>query len=301
MLEKIEQLNAAFSITDQLCFEQGENGLLRAKFNNGLATAELYLHGAHITSFCPQGQDELLWMSPLAQFQEGKAIRGGIPIIWPWFGPHWSDKHKPQHGFARNSMWQVSSSAALPDGATQLQLVLNDAPETQSLWPHAFELRLCLTVGTTLNIELTGVNTGTMPFTAGAALHSYFALANVSEMFVEGLAGRTYIDQLDGHQQKIQKGTIRVTDAVDRIYVATDDHCVIYDEQASRKIQVAKTGSCSTVVWNPWAHTAKAMADFSSEGYRNMLCIETANAADDVRQLRPAESHAMSQTISLLK
>jgi len=299
MTEKIEKLNRQFAIPGHIHISAGENGLPKRKVENALASAEVYLHGAHITDFQPKGHAPDLWMSPLAQFQPDKAIRGGVPVIWPWFGPHGTDSSKPQHGFARTAEWQVSATEALADGSTQLQLRLTDNAETQALWPHAFELSLTVTVGTELKIELTSRNTGEQSFVAGGALHSYFAIGDVTQMVIEGLAGREYIDQLDGNQIKPQTGDVHIRREVDRIYVNSDDTCIIHDAVLRRQIQVKKSGSQTTVVWNPWKDKAKAMADFSDDGYQNMLCIEAANAAEDVVRLAPGETHTLSQIISM--
>lgn len=304
MTDQIEALNRQFSLAGQLHFQAGENGQPMVKIDNGLATAAVYLHGAHITAFQPRGSEPVLWMSPLAQFQADKAIRGGVPVIWPWFGPHATDSDKPQHGFARTAEWRVGATEALADGSTQLQLVLNDTSVTRALWPHVFSLSLLVTVGEELNIELTCCNTGEQAFTVGAALHSYFAIGDINQVSVDGLQGCEYIDQLDGDQIKLQDEALRISQEVDRIYLDTEATCVIHDErddaQLSRQIQIKKTGSRSTVVWNPWAEKAKAMGDFSDDGYQQMLCIETANAGDDVRLLLPGEVHSLSQIISVL-
>ncbi|MCF6257587.1 MAG: D-hexose-6-phosphate mutarotase [Gammaproteobacteria bacterium] len=304
MANQIEALNAQFALADQLRFQTGENGLPRVQITNRLATAEVYLHGGHITAFQPQGSEPVLWMSPLAQFQHDKAIRGGVPIIWPWFGPHAIDKHKPQHGFARTMEWRVSATKALPDGSTQLQLQLNDTPVTHALWPHAFELSLSITVGTELNIELTSRNTGEKTFTAGGALHSYFAVGDVRKIHIDGLLGRHYIDQLDGNRIKQQSDAVYIREEVDRIYFDTEDTCTegicaIFDAQLLRQIYIKRNGSHSTVVWNPWKDKARAMTDFPDDGYQQMVCIETANAVDDVRHLAPGETHTLSQIIGL--
>jgi len=298
-MDTIDTLNTQFAVAGQIAFQAGENGLTMAKINNGLAMAEVYLHGGHITTFQPQGSEPVLWLSSLAQFQNDKAIRGGVPVIWPWFGPHATDSDKPQHGFARTAEWRVNATKALENGSTQLQLCLSDTTEIHALWPFAFELNLTITVGTELKIELTSRNTGDQSFTAGAALHSYFSVGDVKQMFVDGLHGCDYIDQLDGNQIKQQNNTVRITQEVDRIYIDTDATCVVNDLQLSRQLHIKKTGSRSTVVWNPWMDKVKGMADFSDEGYQQMLCIETANAAGDVRQLSPGETHTLSQTITV--
>lgn len=300
MTNLLKALNERFGLEKHIVFQSGEKGLPVARIDNGVAVAEVYLHGAHVTAFQPQSSEPVLWMSPSAQFQNDKAIRGGVPVIWPWFGPHATDSDKPQHGFARTAEWQVNATKALSDGSTQLQLCLTDTPATQALWPFAFELSLTITVGAELKIELTSRNTGEQSFTVGAALHSYFVVGDVKNMQVDGLHNCHFIDQLDGNKVKQQNGVVSITEEVDRIYIDTDATCVIHDENLSRHIQIKKTGSRSTVVWNPWSEKAKGMADFSDDGYQQMVCIETANAADDVRQLASGETHTLCQIITVL-
>jgi len=304
MANQIEVLNAQFALPEQLRFQAGENGLPKVHIDNKRATAEIYLHGGHITAFQPRSSKPVLWMSPLAQFQPDKAIRGGVPVIWPWFGPHAIDKHKPQHGFARTTEWRVSATKALPDGSTQLQLQMHDTPATHALWPHAFELSLTVTVGTELTIELTSRNTGEQTITVGGALHSYFAIGDIRQIHIDGLLGHNYIDQLDGNQIKQQNDAVYIRQEVDRIYFDTEDTCTegicaIFDAKLLRQIYIKRTGSHSTVLWNPWENKVKAMVDFPDNGYQQMVCIETANAIDDVRHLAPGETHTLGQTIGL--
>ncbi len=300
MANMVDELNAQFSLEGNIVFQTGKNDFPMAKITNELATAEVYLHGAHITAFQPKGSEPVLWMSPLAHFQMGKAIRGGVPVIWPWFGPHATDDTKPQHGFVRTAEWRVSATSSLHDGSTQLKLGLTDTPSTRELWPHAFELSFTVTVGTELKIELTSRNTGEQDFIAGGALHSYFAIGDVKQMFIDGLSECEYIDQLDGNKIKQQCGVVCITQQVDRIYLGEENTCTIHDTVLSRQIQVKNIGSHSSVVWNPWKDKAKTLNDFSNEEYRNMVCIEAANAADDIVQLAPGKKHTLSQIITLL-
>ncbi len=293
-----EELNQQFAIRDQLRFEAGVNGLTRAVIHNDASSAEVYLHGGHITAFHPHGQSPVLWMSNLAQFKPDKAIRGGVPIVWPWFGAHPTDSTKPQHGFARISEWNVAESSAPSNTESRLQLRMNSSPETEALWPHQFELSYTITVTESLSLKLTTRNTGTDAFEVGCALHSYFAIGDIARTTITGLDGRSYLDQLDGMQNKLQSGAVIIGDEVDRIYRDTEDECVVHDKAIDRDIHVAKSGSRSTVVWNPWISKAQRMSDFPDDGYRTMICVETTNAAEDIRTVNPGESHSIVQMIS---
>lgn len=294
----IDELNAKFG-NPEITFGIGNGNLPKAIIRNNLGSAEVYLHGAHITAFQPTGAEPVLWMSDSAVFNPPKPIRGGVPICWPWFSAHPSDPDKPQHGFARNRQWTVRSSTANADGSTTLVLGLTDCEETRAIWPHPFDLQFTIAVGSELKLDLRARNTGDNPVDVGAALHTYFSIGAIEKIAVSGLEGREYHDQLDSMQLKPQSGDIRFGEEVDRIYINTDDTCTIVDSAMSRKIQVAKSGSRSTVVWNPWIAKAARMPDYDDEGYKTMVCIETTNAARDIRTLTPGEEHTITQMVSL--
>lgn len=288
-----------FAIPGHVAPAEGAGGLPLLRIDNRHARADIYLHGAQVAAFQPHGGGAVLWLSEEAQFAPHRAIRGGIPICWPWFGPHPGDGGKPQHGFARLRSWRVTASAALPDGGTEVRLILADDGETRALWPHPFRLELRVAVGRALELALTCHNTGGEPFEAGAALHSYFAVAAIEGTAIEGLEGRAYLDQKTG-ETGTQRGAVRVTGEVDRIYADSGDTCIIDDPGHGRRIAVAKSGSRSTVVWNPWAGKAARMTDFPDDGYRRMVCVESANAAADVRRVAPGQSHTLTQRIALV-
>jgi glucose-6-phosphate 1-epimerase len=294
----IDDLNRTFAIDGHLSFDEGRGGLPRVVIDNPVATAEVYLHGAHVTAFRPRGAAPVLWMSDLAVFRKDKAIRGGIPVAWPWFGPHPTNKNMPQHGFARTSDWMIIATSAHPDGRTEVVLRLTDSGQSRALWPHRFELELRAVVGNDLHLELRSRNTGCESVQVGGALHTYFRVGDIDQVSIEGFGGRDYLDQLDGHRNKRTDGPISIGEEVDRIYLQPSDECAIIDAVEKRRIRVSQSGSRTTVVWNPWIDKSARMFDFPDDGYRTMVCIEAANAADDVRLLRPGTEHILSQTIS---
>ncbi|MFT4691163.1 MAG: glucose-6-phosphate 1-epimerase [Limisphaerales bacterium] len=296
-----DPLNQRFGQGNTIKFAKGRGGLMIARIRNEHAEAEVYLHGGHVTSFKPHGQKEILWLSDEAVFEAPKAIRGGVPVCWPWFSAHPENKELPAHGFARNRRWSVHSSQSRADGRTRLTLILRDDAASREIWPHSFELELRILVGTELRLELITRNTGAEPFVVGGALHTYFGIGDISKASIEGLEGHTYLDQLDSLKRVEQDGPIRFAEEVDRIYVDTDDTCTIIDEVQSRRIRVAKEGSQSTVVWNPWIAKAKRMADFNNDGYRTMLCIEATNAGEDLHTVPPGGEHRLMQILSVAK
>ncbi len=295
----IATLNAHFAITRQIAFEAGPGDLPIITIRNSAAEATVSLQGAHVLSFQPQDQQPVLWMSQHTRFETGKAIRGGIPLVFPWFGPHPSDPSKPQHGFARTMLWEVLGTSAGAAGTTQVRLGLQDNMQTRELWPQAFALEYVITVGSTLEAELIVRNTDEAAFTWSGALHSYFTVGDVRRIAINGLDGATYIDQVDGKQRKQQHGAVTFDRETDRIYLDTEATCDIHDPVLGRKIYVAKRGSRSTVVWNPWIDKARAMADFGDDEYPGMVCVETANAADDAVTLAPGEEHRLAVSIAV--
>ena len=293
----LDTLNAQFMLTDRLRFESGPRGLPVVVMQSTRATATVALHGGHVLSFQPNGFEPVLWMSDHSVFQSGKAIRGGIPVCWPWFGPHPSETDKPNHGFARTSNWSIFSTRVINDDDVQLRLLLTDDAQTRALWPHAFELELCITLSERLRLDLHVRNTGQASFTWTGALHTYFPVSHINTISVHGLDGCQYIDQLTGDPQKIQHGPIQFTEETDNIYVDTDATCILDDAGSNRRVIIEKSGSQSTVVWNPWIKKAARMSDFGDDEYLGMVCIETANAAQNRVSVPAGQTHVMSATI----
>lgn len=267
------------------------------EINNPQARASVSLQGGQVLSYQPAGQAPVLWTSRKSAFLPGKAIRGGIPVCWPWFGPHPEDPAKPAHGFARTALWASRGARRLENGSTELRLTLADDAATRARWPHAFQLEMTVAVGKELRVELAVRNGGREDFTCGGALHSYFTVSDVTKVRLLGLEGRDYIDQLDPARPKRQEGPIAVSGETDRVYLDTEDECVIEDPGLKRRVRIAKSGSRTTVVWNPWVEKSKRMADFGDDEYPGMLCVETANALDDRVRVPPGGEHRLSAFI----
>lgn len=292
----LDALNHRLALPGRLSFEAGPGGMPHALITAGDFRAEVALQGAHVIAYGRAGAPPILWASRLALYAPGKAIRGGIPICWPWFGPHPTDPARPAHGFARNRMW-AAVGAAEGDGVVALTLRLSDDEVTRALWPHPFTLELTVGVGEALTLELTALNPGAEPITVGGALHSYFSVADVTRTSIIGLEGAAYLDQLTGLTHT-QAGPVTIGAEVDRIYGATAATCTIVDPLLGRTISIAKEGSMTTVVWNPWVEKARRLADFADDEYPAMLCVETANAPGDTVTLAPGGRHTLSATIA---
>ncbi len=259
--------------------------------------ATVALHGGHVLAFRPHGQQPVLWLSRQARFETGGPIRGGIPVCWPWFADHPSDKAKPAHGFVRTAVWAVSAAETLADGSTRLNLSTSDREETMKVWPHRFRLTIAVTVSDALRVGLMATNTGSEPFDCTGALHSYFNISAPASIRIKGLAEVAYLDKVDRMRRKLQDGDVSIDGETDRIYLDTTGACVIEDIGWQRRIDIAKTGSRTTVVWNPWVDKAAAMKDFGDDEYQTMVCVETANAHPDVVRLAPGESHTLEAVI----
>jgi len=292
----IKDLNKNFSIDSiqHLNFKMGDGGIPLVEIENEFATAVISLQGAHVLSWVPKGEADVIWLSTDAKFALGKSVRGGVPICWPWFGAHESDTNFPAHGFARTVLWTVKQTQALENGETQIlfQLDTSALDETlQEMWPQATLAVYKITIGQTLTLELVTTNKSDEPLTLGQALHTYFNVFDIEQTTLTGLEGKDYLDKTAGFERKVQAGSIVIKQEVDRIYLQTADNVVIDD--VKRKIKIEKKGSLSTVVWNPWQEVANKMGDLGTEGYREMLCVESANAADDIMTIAAGESHTL--------
>jgi D-hexose-6-phosphate mutarotase len=296
---ELQALNERFAIAGQLTFKAGSGGLPMAVIGNSHGRATVSLLGGQVLSYQPVGHGEVLWVSRQSKYEPGKAIRGGVPICWPWFGDHPMDPKKPAHGFVRTMVWKVLDASVVDQTQTRVRLGLSDDDRTRAVWAHAFDLTVAVTVGPELTVELTGVNQGEEEVVCGGALHSYFTVAEVSGIAILGLEGRTYIDKVDSLKRKVQRGPVQITGPTDWVFLDTTTDCVIEDPGLARRVRVAKSGSRTTVVWNPWKEKAAAMADFGDQAYHTMVCVEAANAAEDVVAVGPGCVHRLGTRIGV--
>lgn len=283
---------------DSVVVEAGAGGLERARVDGARAEAHIYLQGGTVTHFQPGGAAPVLFLSNRATWAAGRAIRGGVPLIFPWFGAHATNTKAPMHGFARTHPWRLVDHGPAADGTMVVELGLQDDDASRAAWPHAFKLRYRVSVGEALDLSLEVTNTSAQAFTFEAALHTYLAVGDVRAVAVTGLENTTYIDKVDGMTRKRQ-GTepLRLTGETDRVFVGTRSRCVVEDRVLARRLLVDKTGSATTVVWNPWSTKAAGIADLEPDDWRRMVCVETANAADDTVTLAPGQRHVMTATI----
>jgi glucose-6-phosphate 1-epimerase len=298
----IATLNSQFAIAGKIQFVSGKGDLPTVNINSKYASAEISLYGGQLLSYKPTGQQDIIWMSERSLFENGKAIRGGIPLCFPWFGPHASDKTKPQHGFGRLQQWTVQEVKETADESITVTLGLKESAASLQLWPHHFNASVQFIIGKTLEVKLTVTNTDSNSFEYSDALHTYFNISNIDTIALEGLQDETYYDAF-GTQLKTQQGQLLYfNEETNRRYVNTSNNCIIHDKGHNRKISVSKTGSKVTVVWNPGEDTTKTIGDMLPEGYQTFVCVEPANAyaGIDMITLQPGEKHTLSTLVELI-
>ncbi|MEL7589492.1 MAG: D-hexose-6-phosphate mutarotase [Prolixibacteraceae bacterium] len=295
----IDELDDKYSIEGELGFAQLENELVFATISNKYADADICLYGAHVTSFRPHNTMEMLWVSPLSNFQEGSPIRGGIPVCFPWFGMHKSDPEKPQHGFGRLMYWDVLQTSSLPGGETMIRLQLHSNEETKAFWPHDFCAEMAVIVGRNLTVTLKVTNTSSRPLEYSCAFHSYFTVSSVENIAVEGLQHTRYYDQLQADDFTQETPQLVILKAETRHYYDTEVPVVIDDPFFRRRIKVAKSGSKVTTVWNPGEESCAKIPDLPDDAYHAFLCVETVNAFNNAVSLAPEETHETTAIIGL--
>jgi glucose-6-phosphate 1-epimerase len=298
---RAEALAAEFAIPGVLAFEDTETGLVKAVIASGGAEAELYLHGAQLTRWQPAGQKPVIFTSAESGFAPGVAIRGGIPVVFPWFGPYRGTAAKaPQHGFARVLPWRLESVGHDAGSGMRLTLVLESDAGTAALFPGSWRVSHSLTIGRDLALELTVDNLSPQPLSFEAAWHSYFVVSDIDNARVSGLAGRSYIDKVAGGERRVQAASpLAFAGETDSVYLDTAETCALHDSGWQRRITLAKAGAASTIVWNPWRDKARAMKDLGDDEWRRFLCVETGNAADNAVRLEPQGRHRMTTLITI--
>ena len=279
----------------RVAFLDGRGELPMLKVSTAWSTAEIYLQGAHVTHFGKKNEPPLLFLSQCSRFADGQPIRGGIPVIFPWFGAR---EGLGQHGFARVKAWELKEFAPAPDGSVSVRFRLPDCPEASAFSP--FSVDYIVTVSDSLNLELLVTNKSeTDEFVFENCLHTYFEVASINGISISGLKGVTYLDKVVNFAQKTENdNAIRISSEVDRIYLNTPGTVEIVDSGLKRRIRVEKQASLSTVVWNPWVAKAQQMPDFGNEEYERMVCVESGNVGSNQIRLPPGESSRLMVKLS---
>lgn len=298
MTDTLSTLKQQFDIPGKVTLKAGQGNLTCVQVKTALASATLYLHGAHVTHFQPKDRDPVLFMSQKSEFETNKPIRGGVPVCFPWFGAGVDDKQNPGHGFARLLPWKLAAVYEQADGSIEVLMTLKSSDATRQDWPVDFELSHRVTIGSSLTMSLEMFNTGNTDLSFEEALHTYFCVGDIHQTQVTGLETSPYLSKVEGGRFEPAKAPIAFTRETDRIYDSTTETTIL-DAFKRRKIIVKKTQSRSTVVWNPWIDKSKAMPDFGDQEWPGMVCVETANVKKDAIYLAPGGRHAMTATISV--
>lgn len=302
-MDTIAALNRRFGLGGAARVVAGNGGLPVVRVEAPAAAGDIYLHGAHVTSWRSAvarraKAEEVLFVSDLARWEDGRAIRGGVPICFPWFGDKAGDPAAPAHGFVRTKAWSLDAVTETADGIVVAMSTASDAA-TRALWPADFRLVHRVTFGARLRLDLEVTNTGATPLTFEAALHTYHRVGAIDGVRVRGLDGVRYLDKTDAGREHVQQGEIVFAAETDRVYLDTSGSVEIDDGALRRRTRIAKTGSRTTVVWNPWIDKARALADLGDEDWRRMLCIEGSNVSPCAVTLSPGAVHAMGITIDV--
>jgi D-hexose-6-phosphate mutarotase len=279
----------------RVMFLDGQGELPMIGISTMWSSAEVYLQGAHLTNFRRHGEPPLTFMSQCSRFTEGQPIRGGIPIVFPWFGMR---EGMGNHGFARVKNWELKEFAPAPDGSVSVRFRLLDCPEASSYPP--FTADYVVTVSEALTLQLIVSNQAAEdPLIFENAFHTYFEVSDITSISIHGLKGVTYLDKVANFAQRIETSdAIRISSEVDRIYLNTTGSVEIHDPRLGRKILIEKQGSNSTVIWNPWIAKSQQMPDFGNDEYQRMVCIETGNVSSNEITLSPGRTSTLTIKLS---
>jgi D-hexose-6-phosphate mutarotase len=300
-MQDLTNLKKRFEIPNLVHIEPGKGGLKKITVTAPEGSGEIYLHGAHVTQFAPAGEKPVIWMSSKSWFDPAKPIRGGVPVCFPWFGPRADDPKAPGHGFARLREWEIESIKKATDDAVTVALRLQSDDATRARWHTDFVMRHVITIGSSLEMKLEIQNKSPEKIRFEEALHTYLTIGDIKQVSIDGLGGVKYTDKVDSAKLKDQADPqVRFTGETDRVYHDTQTTCIVNDPAMKRKIEVSKTGSDATVVWNPWINKSKAMVDFDDEEWPGMVCVETCNVAKNAVELAGGGTHTMMAKVRLI-
>ena len=310
MAQTLATLNSEHTV-DGATWEEGPGGLVQLVVKTEQCEARVFAHGGHVAAWTPllpgpAAPRPGLHLSPKSAFDRKKAIRGGVPVCFPWFGPRTDDprpdgKPSPAHGFARTALWEVQSVTLEGNGRVRLEMMLASTDETKALWEHDFEATLIASMGHTLQVTLEVRNTGTAELEYEEALHTYLEVSDVAQVRVIGLEGTKYIDKVDGLAEKVTgREPLVLADETDSVFQNTKSAVTVVDPVLARHLKIEKTGSMSTVVWNPWLVKAQAMPDVGGEAWRSFICVEAANTGPHKVMLPAGAVHATSTRVSVI-
>ena len=297
-MQSLDELNRRFAIAGIAEIVSGQGNLPKIHVQTSAAEAEIYLHGAHVTAWHPAGAEEVIFVSKQAQFEDGRAIRGGIPVCFPWFRAMAGNAKAPAHGFVRTKAWQLDSINQ--KGSDVVVTLSTESDEkTRQWWPYEFRLEHRITVGVDLKLELIATNTGSTSLRFEEALHTYHRVGDVRKIRVTGLDGVTFLDNTNANREETQSGDVVMTKPLDNAYLNTGSTLGLDDPSMNRRIQIAKGNSLTTVVWNPWESGARAMADLGDDEWQEFACVEASNILSGAVDLAAGQEHVMTAEIGV--
>lgn len=297
---QIDDLQRRFGIPGAAEVIAGRGGLPVVRVTTRAATAEICLHGAQVTSWQPAGAEKVIFLSERSRWEEGRAIRGGIPVCFPWFRAKKDDPAAPAHGVVRTKTWELNSVDGSDDGSVTVACSTESDADTRRWWPHDFRLVHRITCGAALRMELIVTNTGSSAFAFEEALHTYFRVAQVEDVRIFGLDGAAFLDNTDANREKVQSGALAIAQATDNAYLSAESPLELVDPVLRRTIRTEKENSATTVVWNPWQQGAAALSDLGDEEWRQMVCSEASNILSAAVSLDPGGRHTMRATLSVV-
>jgi glucose-6-phosphate 1-epimerase len=270
------------------------NELEVLRISNSQASATVAIQGAQIIEYTPVGRENLLFVSAAENFKKDEAIRGGIPICWPWFGPHSTEENAPAHGFVRTAPWHYEIITDTAD-RTDIRFWLDTEGE-QVGFPHKARVELLVSMGETLVVSLTTENQSDAPFSVSQALHTYFNCKDINDVRVLGLTGACYQNKLSNENAYIPTD-FRFNQEIDWV-VQEAGNPVGLRGLGNHAIKMTRMGSRSLILWNPWIDKSKTLSHFNAEDYQRMFCVETANASEDRRMIKTNATHVLMMEIS---
>lgn len=294
----LKELNRRFAIPDIARVCEGNGGLLRVDITSPLAHGEMYLHGAHVTSWRPAGSEEVLFLSSKSRWEDGQAIRGGIPVCFPWFRGKADNPHAPAHGVVRTRSWQLYSMVE-KNGGVSVTMFIESDEQTRRWWPGEFRLAHRVTFASELKLELVCINTGNTPFHFEEALHTYNRVGDVGTVRLQGLDGTGFLDNTDSNKKQTQRGDVIITSQTDNAFINTQKAVDLLDPELHRRIRLQKTNSSTTVVWNPWQEGARALRDLGNGEWKQFLCVEASNIMSAAVTVASAQEHTISAVLSV--
>ncbi len=264
-----------------------------------LCTAEVYDHGAQVIRWAPRGAEPVLYLSTAAELEAGSAIRGGVPVCWPWFGPGREPGMEPSHGFLRTTPWRLERRTDHQDGSVELVHRITSDDVTSPHWPQPYAVELRSRLGTTLEISLTTSNTGEEPIDYEEAMHAYLSVGDAHQMSIDGLVGKSFYDKIFKAERR-QTGRVRLSGETDAVYRTTGG-VTIDDPASGRRLRVTTTGMSDIVVWNPGERKAREISDIGDGEWQRFVCVEGANVLGDAVTLGPGGTHTSTYRVEVLE